>query len=82
MLIFTGKDDRLVIPLERVYNIVTNGCRVVINYDCGDAIYEGQKISRIETVGINFDSGDEVDKVMRQFYKACNNKVGAFYFGA
>ena len=83
MLLFTGSDSRVVIPLNRVYNIVTSGCSIIINYDCGDLIWlaESHYEKKIETTRVTLDSPDEVDKVMRQFYKACNANSGAFYFG-
>lgn len=85
MLLFvktTGAgNERVVIPLNRVYDIVTSSCSVFINYECGDIVsVEGTFQKKIETVRVVFDSSDEVNKIMRQFFKACRDNVSAFYF--
>lgn len=82
MLLFTGEKNKIIIPLDRVYSIITVDCKIVINYDGGDLInVEGQITKKIETIRMLFDSTDEVDKNIRNFYKACSNNAGAFYFG-
>lgn len=84
MLLFvTTSEGQIIIPLARVYNIVLSSCSVVINYDCGDIVWlDGDKYEKkIETVRSVYDSPDEANKVIRQFYKACNNNAGAFFFG-
>lgn len=74
--------DKLVVPLERVYDIWASSCTVVFNYDSGEIVeVEGTYQKKLGSVRVVFDSLDEVDKVMRQFYKAVNAGSKAFYFG-
>lgn len=86
MLLFTNYlGIRIIIPLNRVYEIKASGKTITIDYDGGEITYldnEGSAVApKVETIKINFESEDELDKIMRQFYKACNNKAGAFFFG-
>lgn len=85
MMIFakdTYRKEKIIIPLSRMFEIMSSGCSVVINYDSGEVIEtEHGYIKKIETIKITLDSPDDVDKIIRQFYKACNNNAGAFYFG-
>lgn len=82
MLLFTGIKERVIIPLSRVYNICSSENRIIINYNCGDLInVEGNCVPKIETVRVILDSSDEVDKTIRQFYKACQSNAKAFFFG-
>jgi hypothetical protein len=74
--------DKLVVSLERVYDIWASSCTVVCNYDSGELIeIEGTYQKKLGSVRVVFDDSDEVDKVMRQFYKAVNAGSKAFYFG-
>lgn len=86
MLLFTNYlGIRIIIPLNHVYEIKASGKTITIDYDGGEITYldnEGSAVApKVETIKINFESEDELDKIMRQFYKACNNKAGAFFFG-
>jgi len=86
MLLFTNYlGIRIIIPLNRVYEIKASGKTITIDYDGGEITYldnEGSAVApKVETIRINFENEDELDKIMRQFYKACNNKAGAFFFG-
>lgn len=84
MLLFCSTSNgRVVVPLNRVYNIVASSCTIIINYDCGDLVWlDGDRYEKkVESVSVTLDSPDEVDKVFRQFYKACNSGSNAFYFG-
>lgn len=86
MLLFTNYlGIRIIIPLNRVYEIKASGKTITIDYDGGEITYldnEGSAVApKVETIRINFETEDELDKIMRQFYKACNNKAGAFFFG-
>lgn len=86
MMLFCKPDEtivrRLVIPLARVLDVIAFSKSIVINYDNGELMeVEGNMVKKIESVKIKFDSTDEVDRIIKQFYKACNNDVGAFYFG-
>lgn len=83
MLLFANSSNvKCVIPLSRVYDISAVSCTVVINYDCGDIVeVEGTFQKKLESVRVVFDSADDVDKIMRQFFKACRAKENAFYFG-
>ena len=86
MLLFTNYlGIRIIIPLNRVYEIKASGKTIAIDYDGGEITYldnEGSAVApKVETIKINFENEDELDKIMRQFYKACNNNAGAFFFG-
>lgn len=73
---------QIIIPSFRLYDIWAVGCRIHINYDSGELIeVEGTYQKKIETVSVVLDNEDVVNKLLRQFYKACNNKAGAFFFG-
>lgn len=84
LLFLNGDNGRIIIPSERLYNIVAVSCSVVVNYEGGEMCWvdDNNLVPKIETVRVTFNSPDEVDKIIRQFYKACNNKVGAFFFGS
>lgn len=75
--------NKLVIPLNRIFDISGFGSSIIINYDSGEYIEVDSGIyqKKVESVRIVFNSEDAVDKILRQFYKACNNGSGAFYFG-
>lgn len=87
MLLFCRSKDlqggQIIVPLNRVYNIITSDCRININYDSGEMleVREGIYHKKIDTVSIIYDSADEVDKTVRQFYKSVNNNSNCFYFG-
>lgn len=87
MLLFckpiTNSPDNIIIPLDRVYNIISNGCRVIIDYDAGECleVYEGNYQNKITELVIYYDSEDEVNKAIRQFYRAVNSNANAFFFG-
>lgn len=84
MLIFCKTEKgRVVIPLNRVYDIRALSSSIIINYDCGDLVWlDGDKYEKkIESAYIEMENADEVDKLIRQFYKACNAGSNAFYFG-
>lgn len=83
MLLFMKiSGGQVIIPTERIYNICAVGCRVSVNYDSGELLEVGSMYQKkIETVSVVFDSDDLVNKILRQFYKACNNNAGAFFFG-
>lgn len=87
MLLFIDNSDsvmsQVIIPISRLYDIWSLGCRININYDSGELLeIEGTYQKKIETVSVVLDNEDAVNKLLRQFYKACNNKAGAFYFGS
>jgi len=72
----------IIIPVGRIYDIWAANCHININYDSGELIEtELGYQKKLETITVVFNSADEVNKILRQFYKACNNKAGAFYFG-
>lgn len=85
MLLFTGDETgRVVIPLARVYDIETNKNKITITYNSGEmdlSIVDCPPVPQRGIVTLKFDTEDGVDKIMRQFFKACNNGVNAFYFG-
>lgn len=86
MLLFTKSSDtnigQIIIPSNRVYDIWAVGCRININYEGGDIIeVEGTYQKKIETVSVILSSPEAVNKLIRQFYKACNNHSAAFFFG-
>lgn len=74
---------QVIIPSERIYNIMAVGCRVNINYDGGELMEVRENVyqPKIETASILYDSSDEVDKIIRQFYKSVSNNSNCFYFG-
>lgn len=74
--------DRIIVPLERVYEIYSFGCDIYVNYDNGELVEtEGKFLKKIESIKMTFDSADDANKIFRQFYKACSVNAGAFYFG-
>ena len=87
MLLFCKPNDipvnQVIIPLERVYNIIHSSCRININYDSGELmeVAENTYQPKIDTASIVYDDTDSAEKTLRQFYKACNNNAGAFFFG-
>lgn len=86
MLLFIKSADtfasKIVVPLARVYDIWASDCSVNINYDGGEVVeVEGTFQKKIESVHVTFDKPDDVDKIMRQFYKAVNAGSKAFYIG-
>jgi len=86
MLLFTSNEDngRVIIPLSRIYEIESQGRRIRIAYESGEidvSIVDCPPFPKLGCVVLTFDTEDEVDKVMRQFYKACRDGARAFYFG-
>lgn len=87
MLLFckpnTNSINNIIVPLARVYNIISNGCRVIIDYNGGDCIEveNGNYQNKITEVVIYYDSEDEVNKAIRQFFRAVNSNANAFFFG-
>lgn len=87
MLLFCRSSEspvsRVVIPVNRVYDILTLGNTIIVHYENGDIVWlDGDRYEKkLETVSIKYEDSDEVDKVIRQFYKACNAGNNAFYFG-
>ena len=75
--------QKVMVPMNRVFNIVATDCSIIINYDAGELIWlDGDKYEKkIETLKVTFDSPDEVDKLTRQFYKAVANRSEAFFIG-
>ena len=74
--------NRVIIPLNRVYDIYCLDVSLSINYDSGELVeVEGTFQKKLESVRITFESADELDKIVRQFYKALNSGSNAFYFG-
>ena len=76
-------DGQIIIPLNRVFDIISTGCRININYDSGELMEVRENVyqNKIDTASIIYDSPDEVDKTIRQFYKSVNNNSNCFYFG-
>lgn len=83
MLLFVKVYSRqIVIPLNRVFDIWSEGNALLINYDSGELIeIEGTYQKKVESVKVTFETDDDVNKALRQFYKACNAGAGAFFFG-
>lgn len=84
MLLFAGDSGyKVVIASERIYDITARNNTVYINYESGDIVYldDGSYQKQIATVILHYETSDEVDKIMRQFYKAANSGFYAFYFG-
>lgn len=83
MLLFVKVYSRQnVIPLNRVFDIWSAGNTLSINYDSGELIeIEGTYQKKVESVKVTFETDDDVNKALRQFYKACNAGAGAFFFG-
>lgn len=87
MLLFVSPSNmyvrKVIIPLERVYNIAVSDCSIIINYDAGELIWlDGDKYEKkIESIRITFDSPDEADEVIRNFYKSVYKGVPVFHFG-
>ena len=85
MLLFTGDETgRVIIPLSRVYDIESKGRKVTITYESGEIEYmivDAPPMPKRGIVTLKFDTEDDVDKVMRQFFTACKDCRNAFYFG-
>ena len=83
MLLFVRAYARqVVIPINRVFDIWSEGNALLINYDAGELIeIEGTYQNKIESIKVTFETDDDVNKALRQFYKACNAGAGAFFFG-
>ena len=87
MLLFckpsTTSAENVIIPLGRVFEIVTNSCRVIIRYNGGEFLEteQGTFPNRVSELVIMYDSPDEVNKAIRQFYKAINSNSSVFLFG-
>ena len=72
---------KVILPLERIYDIWEIKNKLMINYDSGELVYvEGNYQKKIETLYVNYSSEEEVTKDLRKFYKACIANAGAFYF--
>ncbi len=79
MMLFIGEK---VLPSSRLIDIVFVENAIKINYDGGDLLdVEGTFYRKVETERIILESADEVNKIKRQFYKACASNQNAFYFG-
>lgn len=74
---------QIIIPSNRIYNIIASGCRININYDSGELMEVRENVyqAKIDTASILYNDPDEVDKTIRQFYKAVSNNSNCFYFG-
>lgn len=74
---------QVIIPMSRVIEIIASENRINIIYDKEEVVEVAHKTfqKRVETVSILYDSGDDTDKAIRQFYKACANNSGSFFFG-
>ena len=71
-----------IIPFERVYDILISGCTININYDGGELLETADSYQKkVSTVRYICDSDDAANKIARQFYKALNKNLKAFYFG-
>lgn len=83
MLLFVKIGSRqIIIPLAHVFDIWSFNDELNINYDSGELIeVEGTYQKKIENIQIHFETDDELNKVLRQFYKACNAGAGAFFIG-
>ena len=87
MLLFVSPSNmyvrKVIIPLERVYNISVSDCSIIINYDAGELIWlDGDKYEKkIESIRITFDSPDAADEFIRNFYKSVYKGVPVFHFG-
>lgn len=87
MLLFCKPNNipviQIIISTSRIFDIVAAGCRININYDSGEVteVSENTYQKKIETISIIYDSADDVEKAIRQFYKAVNNHSAAFFFG-
>lgn len=74
--------SKVILPLDRIYNIWEVRNKLVINYDSGDLVYvEGTYQKKIESVYVVYEDEKAVVNELRKFYKACINGSGAFYFG-
>lgn len=79
MLLFVGDT---VISERRLINVVFLENVIKVNYDGGEMLeVAGQMYPRIETLRLVLENAEEVNKVKRQFYKACKEGLNVFYFG-
>jgi len=78
MMLFAGSE---VIPSSRLIKILFLDNQILIHYDAGELIdIEGTMYPRLEVKTLKFESADEVNKIKRQFYKACASSQNVFYF--
>lgn len=79
MLLFVGNT---VISERRLISINFIGNEIAVNYDSGGVLdVEGGMCSRFETINLTLENEEEVQRIKRQFYKACKDGMNVFYFG-
>lgn len=79
MLLFAGN---MVIPERRLISIDFVESSIKIIYDCGEFVsVEGMYVPRVGTFKLVLSDEEEVNKIKRQFYKACKEGSQVFYFG-
>ena len=71
------------IPYNRILEIIQNDDTIKISYDSKEYTWldEEKFVPKTNSQNIKFDSVDLANEQMRSFYKACEQRKGAFFFG-
>ena len=76
------KEQLIVIPLNRVFEVIADGRSISVHYDSGESLeVEGSFEKVVNSVDMFFSSEAEVKQIMSLFYKAVYKSFNAFYFG-
>lgn len=78
-----GRIQKYCIPESRIYDINSIDNVVNISYFDGtrEPEPEGVWVEKVAVLKVHYDSPDDAANAIKNFYKACFNKYGAFYFG-
>lgn len=63
--------SKVILPLDRIYDIWEIKNKLMINYDSGE---------QIETLCVNYANENDATQAINSFYQACISNVSAFYF--
>lgn len=83
MMLFCGEGIKRVIPENRVFDIFQYGNQISIHYDNGEYVQmeDGTYVKKISTATVHYPDDDDATAVMREYFKACEKRKGAFFFG-
>lgn len=84
MMIFVqSKDRKFAIPDSRIFQIVQWQKDITISYKSGDITWLNDSIAqeKLETVICHFESEEDAEECMRNFFRVCEQGRNAFFFG-
>lgn len=67
--------SKIIVPLSRIYDIFVANNKLVFNYE--NALQDDAAGNLI----VKYKNENEVDQVLREFYKAVDSSKKVFYFG-